>query len=207
MVITAQVRLGSDAATGIYTNKAFVTTQDDPACAGAGCVPACTVPLPIEVSAAAIAANNVDCEDTPAGGAADLQIIKSVSNSNPDVGSSFEWILDVTNLGPSSASNIVVVDDVPAVLQVTGVTSTDSACSHAGNSVSCTRTSMAPATTGRIRIAVLLPAGANVSNIINVATVSAATPDPDLANNTDSESVVPRSVASEAPAPPAARRR
>jgi uncharacterized repeat protein (TIGR01451 family) len=132
---------------------------------------------------------------------ADLAIVKTASNATPDIGSSFDWFLDVTNLGPSTAIDVVVTDEVPATLQVTAVSSSDFTCTFTGNSVQCVLPSMVSGATGRITITVTLSTTTAVANITNTGTVSASTPDPNLANNSDPETVLPRLLGSEAPVP------
>jgi hypothetical protein len=170
--LVAQVTL--DAPSGTVTNLAFVTTQDDPACVGANCVPVCPP-----------SSNNVDCEDTPVDSAADLQIVKSAGAPLIGAGGGFDWVLDVTNNGPGRAVSVVVSDTVPASLTVTGVTSTQFTCTAAGNAVTCTRPAMQPGETGRITISVVVPTTAAGGSITNTGSATASTPETNLTNNVD----------------------
>ena len=99
-------------------------------------------------------------------------------------------MLDVTNNGPDTATAVVVGDIVPSQLTVTGVTSSQFNCTHTGNNVSCTKLAMAVGEKGQITIAVSVPATAASGTVVNVGTVEARTPDPDLTNNSDDASVV-----------------
>ena len=131
-----------------------------------------------------------DDERTPLDAVADLAILKSASISLPTgPGGGFDWILDVTNNGPGTAVGVVVGDDVPASLQITEVTSTFFDCGFVAQAVTCTRDSMAVGASGTITISVLVRADAVQGAIVNVGSVVAETPDPDLTNNSDDASV------------------
>lgn len=173
-VVDLQAQVTLDAPSGTVTNLAYVTTQDDPACTGAGCVPVCPP-----------SSNNVDCEDTPVDAAADLSIVKSASTPLIGAGGGFDWVLDVTNNGPGRAVSVVVQDTVPASVTVTGVSSTQFTCSRIGNAVTCTRPAMQPGETGRITISVTVPTTATGGNVTNTGSVTASTPETNLTNNTD----------------------
>ena len=80
IVVTVTVSAAPDTASGSYTNMAYVTTIDDPACDGAGCVPPCTVDQTTKIG------NNTDCEDTPV----TLDATTSVTNTD-SVGGSPEF--------------------------------------------------------------------------------------------------------------------
>jgi uncharacterized repeat protein (TIGR01451 family) len=177
-VIDLRAQVTLDAPSGTVTNLAFVTTQDDPACVGANCVPVCPP-----------SSNNVACEDTPVDAAADLQIAKSASAPLIGAGGGFDWVLDVTNNGPGRAVSVVVTDTVPSSVTVTGVTSSQFACSAAGNAVTCTRAAMQPGETARITISVVVPVTAPGGTVTNTGFVAAATPETNLTNNTDDAAI------------------
>jgi uncharacterized repeat protein (TIGR01451 family)/LPXTG-motif cell wall-anchored protein len=131
-----------------------------------------------------------DDERTPLDAVADLAILKSASISLPTgPGGGFDWILDVTNNGPGAAVGVVVGDEVPASLQITEVTSSFFDCGFVAQAVTCTRDSMAVGASGTITISVLVRADAVQGVIVNVGSVVAETPDPDLTNNSDDASV------------------
>ncbi|HTH04232.1 MAG TPA: hypothetical protein VL916_00110, partial [Ilumatobacteraceae bacterium] len=104
-------------------------------------------------------------------------------------GGGFSWILSVTNNGPDPAFGVVVGDIVPSSLQVTGVQSAEFSCSAAGNSVSCTKATMAVGEKGTVTINVSVPASAASGSIQNIGTVVSDLPDPVLTNNSDDASV------------------
>ena len=146
-------------------------------------------PPPCTDTGAIEASNNVDCESTPVNPIADMAIVKNASQSQVGAGGGFNWVLDVTNNGPSTANAVVVGDIVPSQLTVTGVSSSQFSCTHAGNSVTCTKASMAVGETGQVTIAVSVPSDAASGTVVNIGTVEATTPDRDLTNNSDDASV------------------
>jgi uncharacterized repeat protein (TIGR01451 family) len=187
VVITATATATAATPAGTYTNRAWVTTADDPAFD-----PPCPSPFRTQATTAS-PLNNVDCEDTPVTEQADMAILKSVDVLQPLVGDSVVFTLAVTNLGPTVATGVTVTDNVPATLTVTAVSSSDYTCSASGNSITCTRPSQAVGVTGFITVTarVLESAPPNV-DITNIGVVSSQTPDVNPANNQDPEVVTPR---------------
>lgn len=135
-----------------------------------------------------------DDEQTPVVIAADLAIVKTSSTATPTAGATFEWILDVTNLGPQTAYSVVVTDQVPNLVTVTAVNSSQFDCSAIGNAVTCTKASMTLGEQGRIVVTVSVPAGLPAQTIENVGKVTSSTPDPDLTNNQDPDTVLTQIV-------------
>ena len=108
IVITVTVRLAANAPSGTYTNKAYVTTADDPACVGDACVPPCTT------EQGGQAANNTDCEDTPSTCEATISVTKTDSvDTTVQVGEGYSYAIVVTNNGPSTVTNVTLSDVLP----------------------------------------------------------------------------------------------
>jgi uncharacterized repeat protein (TIGR01451 family) len=145
-----------------------------------------------------------DDETTPLRADADLAIVKAASVVQAGAGGVFDWTLAITNNGPGTATNVRIGDLVPRSVTVTGVSSTDFACSRTGNDVTCTRATMAAGQSGTVRIAVAVPANTPTGTVSNVGTVQSDTPDPDLTNNSDGASVdlVAQSPPTTQPLPP-----
>src|SRR4029450_1688568 len=72
-------------------------------------------------------------------------------------------------------------------------------CSNSGNTVTCTKPSMAVGETGAISIAVTVPTAAASGTVTNIGSVPATTPDSNTSNNSDDASVT---VVAQAPPPP-----
>ena len=199
-----QAKIDDIAAATTFTNKAFVTTPDDPACSTEGCVPPCVSAIDTEVVGGADPSNNVDCEDTPAGVLTDVKILKSTTTPAPQVGSIVVYTLTVSNLGPNTAHNVVVTDPVPSSLVLQSVSSSDfEGCTSANNSITCTRSVLQVGEVGTITVTALVPATASPGiGVPNTATVGTTTPETNLANNQDTATIIPFAVAAEAPTPP-----
>jgi uncharacterized repeat protein (TIGR01451 family)/LPXTG-motif cell wall-anchored protein len=183
--------------------RRFVTTADDPACQGEGCVPRCTSTVQVETVTGADPSNNVDCEDTPAGVLTDVQIDKSTTTPSPLVGTVVSYTLTVSNLGPNTARDVTVTDPIPAPLQLQSVVSADFTCTSADNSISCSRPTLKVGEVLTITVTAFVPTTAvGGANVVNTATVHTTTTETNLVNNTDTATVVPFVVEAEAPTIP-----
>jgi uncharacterized repeat protein (TIGR01451 family) len=163
---TITARVSPDSALSSVTN----TVSVDPAAAG--------VFDPV-------AANNSDGDTNTLTRTADVRITKTISNANPQVGSSVTFTISAINDGPSSAFGVEVSDPLPTGYDLSAAT--PSAGSFAAPIWDIG--DMMPATTETLVLAVTVnPAG----NYDNTAAVSAQTSDPSLANN--SATVSPMTV-------------
>ncbi|MEO6651372.1 MAG: hypothetical protein ABIP17_01785 [Ilumatobacteraceae bacterium] len=177
-----------------------------PSLAPATSAPGITVTVKVAAGAAGTSISNVavvngvvdtnkpvtddDDETTPLVAQADLAIVKTASVDRVGAGGGFNWILAVTNNGPGTARSVVISDFVPNQLSVTGVSSSDFTCGNNGNNVTCMVDSLAVGASGSITISVTTLASAGGGDVLNVATVAATTPDPNLTNNTSTATVV-----------------
>ena len=107
----------------------------------------------------------------------DLQITKTSSSAQVDVGGAFSYTLAVVNNGPSAAPNVEVTDALPGEVAFVGVATTQGSCSHdgsaAGGVVTCDLDSMLPNAPVTITIDVQLvtrPTGSDCFNNTGVAT-------------------------------------
>lgn len=129
-----------------------------------------------------------DNEDTATAflsSAADLSITKSgpaaVSSAAP-----VEYVLEYANAGPSTATDVVITDTLPAGLTPRPL----DGCTIEGTTVSCTVPSVAPDATGSITITAdvdpALPLGTELTDTATIASTAAGFQDPDPANNSSS---------------------
>lgn len=147
----------------------------------------------------AVPDNNTAQVTTPVTAGADLKLSKSVSPAPAAAGSEVTYTLIARNDGPSAATSVVVTDAMPAGFVITGGTAPAgwTCSSDAGNSVrTCSLAgSFAPGGQADITITAQVPlSGPNSSGTAtNTAQITAATPDPNAANNTGSVglSVIP----------------
>ena len=125
-------------------------------------------------------ANNTAMASAPIAASADLRVTKS-GPATGQRGTNITYTIVVSNAGPSDAQNVVVTDPTPPGLTlVTGLSGPCAAapgCSiPVGGSQSTTITFGIP------------PAYAGADPIVNTATASALTPDPNATNNSASAS-------------------
>lgn len=116
------------------------------------------------------------------GAFADLSIVKTDSPDPVSQGATLTYTIAVTNSGPSTATGVTVVDNLPA--GVTFVSSTNPGCVHSNGTVTCALGTLSNGNTTTFQIAVTAGAPGTVTNS---ATVSAAQADSNPADNTDSE--------------------
>jgi len=116
---------------------------------------------------------------------ADMAIVKTATPS-PTVaeGDILTYSLAVTNNGPASATNVIVTDPLPSAVTYLSATTTAGTCSEAGGTVTCLLGTMANAGTATVTIVTL----AGMPSVIsNTATVIADQTDPNLNNNTSTQ--------------------
>ncbi len=126
--------------------------------------------------------NNTSTATTTVTAMADLSISKNDSPSPALTGDTLTYTLVITNHGPSSATDVTVLDPLPS--SVTYVSSTTQQGNCTGTeSISCSLGTLAPnaSTTVTLDVTVLETA---TGTITNTATVSGVEPDPDMGNNT-----------------------
>ncbi len=123
---------------------------------------------------------------------ADLILSKTAGDTRPNVGDTVTYTITVDNAGPSLAQAVVVTDTIPtgttfvsasnggtynpATREVTWSLGNDFPLGHKELTVQAT---------------VDTPASGAIAPIVNTATVSSTTPDPNPPNNTDTETLTP----------------
>jgi uncharacterized repeat protein (TIGR01451 family) len=132
-----------------------------------------------------------------AGGTADLAITKVASTTTPTAGTPFTFTLTATNNGPSSATNVMVTDVLPAGLTFGSTTTTQGTCTGS-TTVTCTVGGLATGASATIVLTVTAPAAGAQSN---TATVTANELDPTPANNTATATVTTAPVVPPPPPP------
>ena len=118
---------------------------------------------------------------------ADMAIVKTGSPNPVTQGTPLTYTLTVTNNGPASATNVTVTDTLPAALTYLQTTTTQGSCSEAGGTVTCLLGPMANAATATISILTIPNTPGIVTNIATV-TLSPDQTDPNLSNNTSTQS-------------------
>ncbi len=170
-----------------------VTTPIDPAATGTLSNTA-TVTPPSGGPDDPVPGNNTATATVNLAPSADLKITKSQASPNPAIpGQPLTWTMTVENLGPSTAVGVTSADTVPS--SVTGLTFTSSSGSCSGSAmVTCALGNMAPNATVTYTITGTLT-DTFTGNLVNTATVTSNTSDPDL-NNNSSTSTTPTNPSS-----------
>ncbi len=115
---------------------------------------------------------------------ADLDISMSGSLLPVLPGSTTDYAITLTNIGPDTAYNIVLADTLPGGAAYVSASGTGWTCTGSGTLVTCTLASLTAGATSRLTLSIQMPlTPATVSNSASVSTDSI---DPDPANNTAS---------------------
>ena len=136
--------------------------------------------------------NNVSTDVAGTTQSADVSIVKTLTGTLV-AGQDATYSLRVANAGPSdAAAPISVVDTLPGNEAFVSATGAGWSCSFLSGVVTCTRATALPAggSANPITLTVSLAADVVAQTIVNTASVSSATPDPNSANNTSSTSNV-----------------
>ncbi|MBL8299591.1 MAG: DUF11 domain-containing protein, partial [Rhodanobacteraceae bacterium] len=127
---------------------------------------------------------------------ADLEITKSADNLTPAVGATVSFTLTIRNLGPSTATNVVVTDALPS--GYTFVSTTASQGSYTAPTWAAGTLAVGQSATLQIR-ALVNPAG----DYRNVASISSDLTDPVMSNNSNAVILVPAGSTPPVPVPAA----
>src|SRR5262249_52371240 len=121
--------------------------------------------------------------------AADLAVVKTVSNPTPNVGDTITFTAIVANTGPDSATAVTVTDQLPAGVTFLSATASQGAYDNVTGIWTVGTVASAATATLSITVRVIAPAP-----ITNTASVEGDQFDPNTANNTDSTSSDPQSA-------------
>jgi uncharacterized repeat protein (TIGR01451 family) len=113
---------------------------------------------------------------------ADLSITKTDSPDPVNAGAPLTYTLTVNNSGPDSAINLTVTDTLPAGETFVSASGSGWVCTQSGGTVTCTDPTLASGATTVITINVTAPD--NPGTVVNQATVTSDTNDPNSSNNT-----------------------
>jgi uncharacterized repeat protein (TIGR01451 family) len=122
--------------------------------------------------------NNKANNTTEASPVCDLEIIKLVSSKKAYVGEDLTWTIIVTNHGPSAASDVKVLEDIPDSLRLVKYTATKGTFDKNTNIWTIGKLDNASSVTLTIVTRVL-----SVGNITNPVDVNSSTPDSNKTNN------------------------
>ncbi len=123
---------------------------------------------------------NDTATDTDTGApSADLVVTKTASSASVLAGSSLEFRIVVRNLGPSTATNVVLTDPLPNGLLFVGAAPSQGSCSGT-TTIACALGAIAPQSQAEI---VLTVRALSAGSFVNSATATLNEPDPTPPNN------------------------
>jgi|GEM_PF-2081531 len=130
---------------------------------------------------------------------ADLVATKTVTPGVVPPGGTVVYRIEAQNLGPSSAQDVIVTDPLPAELRFVAVTAAGASCTTppvgSTGTVECTFSGATlPGTVRVVEITAEVAGTVHGITLDNVATVSSATTDPVVANDTASAPLAVSSV-------------
>lgn len=113
----------------------------------------------------------------------DLSITKTGSSSTAANGATLTYTLTVTNAGPSTATNVVVTDQLPSQLTFSSASASQGTASNSSGTVTANLGSIAPNSSATVTINTTVNATSPIS-VTNVATVQATETESNITNNT-----------------------
>ena len=123
---------------------------------------------------------------------ADLAVVKTDSADPISPGDVLDYVITVTNNGPSDAQNLQVTDTLPAFgsFAITGIVTSAGSCTDVGTLVTCTLGTLPAGGTWTTTISVLLDPATPGGLYTDTATVTSTTSDLVPGNDSDTESTV-----------------
>ena len=122
---------------------------------------------------------NDQASTTVTGQQADLSMAKSVSNSQPNIGQNITFTITLSNAGPSAATGVQVLDQVPA--GTTFVSATPSRGTYDQNTGLWNVGSIMSGISATLQVTVTVNTAAAITNVAQV--IAADQPDPDSTPN------------------------
>lgn len=134
--------------------------------------------------------NDSSTQNTTVDDGADLNVVQTDSADPVIAGGEYSYTINVNNIGPNNSNTITVTDTLPTNVSYVSASGTGWSCGNAGQTVTCTRASIAnganaPAITLNAKVT-----GAVTGTITNTVNVSASTKDPVSSNNTSTENTL-----------------
>ena len=118
---------------------------------------------------------------------ADLSVNKNDVVDPVTVGDSLTYTITVTNNGPETAKDVVLIDNLPGGLSFVSHTTTQGICGQSNGVVTCNIGTM---NNGKTVTVTIVAKSTNTGNVTNTASVTSSTADPNSNNNSSSEQTV-----------------
>ncbi|HEV7428397.1 MAG TPA: hypothetical protein VGQ46_18730 [Thermoanaerobaculia bacterium] len=119
-------------------------------------------------------------------GNADVGVVKTAAPGLYGTGNSLTYTIAVNNAGPTAAANVTVTDAIPAGATFVSAIPTQGSCSGT-TTVTCSLGSIANLGSASIALTITLPSVPGT--VVNTATVSTTSPDPNAANNSSTSTI------------------
>jgi uncharacterized repeat protein (TIGR01451 family) len=138
-----------------------------------------TAPAPVTASAAFTSTT-----------AADLTITKAPVNDPPESGATQNYVISASNNGPSTATGVVMTDQLPPNTTFDSATTSVGTCTEDGGTLTCDLGDLPQGASPTIQLSVLVDAASSGEDLVNTSEVESApdtgapTPDPDPSNDT-----------------------
>jgi uncharacterized repeat protein (TIGR01451 family) len=116
---------------------------------------------------------------------ADLSVTKADSPDPVLTGNNLTYTVNIANNGPSGATGVIVKDTLPSGVTFVSATSSQGSCSYANGIVTCNLETLNSGKSATVTIVVRPTVGGTITN---TASVSSNEFDPNMANNTATES-------------------
>jgi len=114
---------------------------------------------------------------------ADLNLVTGSSTTSTGIGSNITYTINVTNLGPNTASDVVVVDALPSIVNFVSATPSIGTFNNANGIVTFNLGTMTNGARASMSVVVTTTTSGYASNSV---TVSSRAADPNPANNSSS---------------------
>lgn len=132
--------------------------------------------------------NNSDTASTALVPEFDVTISKTASTTTPNPGANVTYTIDLTNAGPSTATGVVLTDDIPAGLTFVSGTIEGQSASSDGTTVTFPAIDLADQET--VSATLVFTVGVDASGTLtNTASVTADTGETDTTNNSDTADI------------------
>ena len=132
------------------------------------------------------AGNNSSTSSATVSVSADLSITKTGSTTVTN-GTNATYQIAVSDLGPANSSGVTVTDAIPSNTSFVSATPSQGSCSGT-TTVTCSLGTINAGSSATIAVVLRVTSG---NSVTNTASVTAATPDPNLTNNTATSTAVP----------------
>ena len=141
-----------------------------------------------------VAANNVASTETTVGDVADLSVMVTANPNPVDAKELISYVYAVHNAGPSKATNVTLIDQLPALAVFQNATGEGWDCvyNETDHELRCTTDQLGLGLAPEIVVALIAPDEGDTIN--DLATVSAETHDPETLNNSNGVIVTVRPI-------------